>query len=117
MRQRQNHTSDSLLLETSLPTLATMDTWQGLTPAIQPSAVSHEAVDVVITFRSTTSPIYLSVDAVNHWEPQLMSSNGEAFEHVITVPRDTRLILYKFRIGDNQWVHDAGICAGIFSQS
>jgi len=88
-----------------------MDTWQGLTPAVHPSMRSSSDVDVVITFRSATSPIYLSVDAVNHWEPQLMSSNGEAYEHVITVPRDTRLILYKFRIGDTQWVHDAGICA------
>jgi len=78
--------------------------------SVQPSSVSPEAVDVVITFRSRDSPIYVLVDAVNHWEPQLMNaSNGEAYEHVITVPRSTTSILYKFRVGESKWVHDEGV--------
>jgi len=77
----------------------------------QPSSVCPEAVDVVITFRSRDSPIYVLVDAVNHWEPQLMNAdaNGEAYEHVITVPRSTTSILYKFRVGESTWVHDEGV--------
>ncbi len=78
---------------------------------VQPSSISPEAVDVVITFRSNSSPIYLAAD-ITDWQPQLMTTNGEAYEHVITVPKDQRTLLYKFRIGDNHWVHDASVSAG-----
>jgi hypothetical protein len=79
--------------------------------SVQPSSISPEAVDIVITFRSESSPIYVAADVMD-WEPQLMATNGEAYEHVITVPRNKRTLLYKFRIGDNNWIHDASVSAG-----
>lgn len=93
------------LLGTSLVTLAKM-------VSVQPSSMSPEAVDVVITFRNESSPIYVAADVMD-WQPQLMSTNGEAYEHVITVPKDQRTLLYKFRIGEDHWVHDATVSAGM----
>jgi hypothetical protein len=78
--------------------------------SVQPSVVSPQALDVVITFRSESSPIYIAAD-ITDWQPQLMTTNGEAYEHVITVPRDHRTLLYKFRIGDNHWIHDTTVSA------
>jgi len=78
--------------------------------SVQPSSMSPEAVDVVITFRNESSPIYVAADVMD-WQPQLMSTNGEAYEHVITVPKDQRTLLYKFRIGEDHWVHDATVSA------
>jgi len=92
------------LLGASLHILANM-------VSVQPSGASPEDIDVVITFRSSSQdPIYVSADATN-WQPEAMDYNGEAYEHVITVPRGTRSIHYKFRIGDSMWVHDAAISA------
>jgi hypothetical protein len=92
------------LLGASLVTLSKMI-------SVQPSSLSPEAIDVVITFRSESSPIYVAAD-VMEWQPQLMTTNGEAYEHVITVPRDQRTLLYKFRIGDSHWIHDTSVSAG-----
>jgi hypothetical protein len=47
------------------------------------------------------------------WQPQLMTTNGEAYEHVITVPKNHRTLLYKFRIGDDYWIHDVSVNAGM----
>ncbi|KIW00691.1 hypothetical protein, variant 1 [Verruconis gallopava] len=92
------------LLGASLITLSKM-------VSVQPSSISPESVDVIITFRNESSPIYIATDVMG-WQPQLMTStNGEAYEHVITVPKQQRTLLYKFRIGDNHWVHDASVSA------
>jgi hypothetical protein len=81
--------------------------------SVQPSSASPEALDLVITFHSSTQePVYISADATE-WKPQQMQLQGDTYEHVITVPRSTRTILYKFRIGDSNWVHDGTVPAGI----
>lgn len=79
--------------------------------SVHPSIGSPEEVDVVITFRSESSPIYVAADIMD-WQPQLMTTNGEAYEHVITVPRAQRTLLYKFRIGENDWIHDTSVTSG-----
>jgi 1,4-alpha-glucan branching enzyme len=81
--------------------------------SVQPSAASPEAVDLIIKFHSSTQePVYISADATE-WKPQQMQLQGnDAYEHVITVPRTTQKILYKFRIGDSNWVHDGTVPAG-----
>ncbi|KAE9975933.1 hypothetical protein EG328_002919 [Venturia inaequalis] len=79
--------------------------------SVQPSRHSPDEIDVVITFRTQSSDIvFLSAD-VSNWTPQQMSWNGDAHEHVITVPRGTPSILYKFRIGENNWFHDGTVSA------
>jgi hypothetical protein len=80
--------------------------------SVQPSAASPEAVDLIIKFHSSTQePVYISADATE-WMPQQMQLQGDAYEHVITVPRSHKQILYKFRIGDSNWVHDGTVPAG-----
>ncbi|RDI79334.1 Inositol-1,4,5-trisphosphate 5-phosphatase 1 [Venturia inaequalis] len=92
------------LLSASLRILANM-------VSVQPSRHSPDEIDVVITFRTQSSDIvFLSAD-VSNWTPQQMSWNGDAHEHVITVPRGTPSILYKFRIGENNWFHDGTVSA------
>jgi len=79
--------------------------------SVQPSRQSPDEIDVVISFRSQSSDIvFLSADVTN-WTPEQMSWNGESHEHVITVPRGTPAILYKFRIGENNWFHDGTVSA------
>jgi len=74
--------------------------------SVQLSSTSPDDVEVVIRYHSTSQdPIFLGVDS-SGWVPQQMKLQGDAYEHVITVPRTTRQILYKFRIGDSWWVHD-----------
>ena len=94
-----------LLLETSLVTLSKM-------VSAQLASFSPQAIDVVITFRNESSPVYVAADVMG-WQPQLMVTNGEAYEHVITVPREHRTLLYKFRIGEHDWVHDVSTTAGV----
>jgi len=79
--------------------------------SVQPSRASPDDIDVVISFRSPRSDVvFLSADVTN-WHPEQMSWNGESHEHVITVPRSTKQLLYKFRIGDSKWVHDGTVNA------
>jgi len=79
--------------------------------SVQPSRASPDDIDVVISFRSASSDVvFLSAD-VTDWHPQQMAWNGESHEHVITVPRGTKQVLYKFRIGDSKWVHDGTVNA------
>ncbi|QDS74819.1 hypothetical protein FKW77_002439 [Venturia effusa] len=79
--------------------------------SVQPSRLSPDDIDVVISFRSQSSDVvFLSADVTN-WTPAQMSWNGESHEHVITVPRGTPSILYKFRIGENNWFHDGTVSA------
>jgi len=92
------------LLDASLHILANM-------VSVQPSPHSPEDVDVAIHFHSSShEDIYVSVDATN-WKSELMTCNGDTYEHVITVPRSTKSILYKFRIGDSNWFHDGTVPA------
>lgn len=75
------------LLSASLRILANM-------VSVQPSRHSPDEIDVVITFRTQSSDIvFLSAD-VSNWTPQQMSWNGDAHEHVITVPRGTPSMYY-----------------------
>lgn len=78
--------------------------------SVHPSSLLPEALDVVITFRNDSSPIYVAAD-ITDWQPQLMTTNGEAYEHVITVPKSQTKLLYKFRIGENHWLHDTSVTA------
>jgi len=79
--------------------------------SVQPSTTSPEALDLIIKFHSSTQePVYISTDATE-WRPQQMQLQGDAYEHMVTVPRSTRTILYKFRIGDSNWVHDGSVPA------
>jgi len=108
LQQRPRHHYEAALnslLGASLHILANM-------VSVQPSRASPDDIDVVISFRSPRSDVvFLSADVTN-WHPEQMSWNGESHEHVITVPRSTKQLLYKFRIGDSKWVHDGTVNAG-----
>ncbi|KAK3064632.1 hypothetical protein LTS18_005449 [Coniosporium uncinatum] len=68
---------------------------------------------VTISYNSSSddSPIYITGD-FNDWQPKAMMRLGpNLFEHIVVVPAETEVVRYKFRIGDNHWVHDGTVAA------
>jgi hypothetical protein len=80
--------------------------------SVQATAASPEAINVLIAYKaSTEEPMYIASNA-SDWLPQQMLLHGDAYEHVITVPRSMPQLYYKFRIGDSHWFHDHATNAG-----
>jgi hypothetical protein len=75
---------------------------------------------VVITFQNlnVSEPVHL-LTSLNNWEPVPMTQQEDGsedqngvFTHSLSVPDKVSKILYKFRIGEDHYLHDESAPAG-----
>ena len=82
---------------------------------LAPAQSSPDHTSVVITYRTPRHdvPVFV-VSSANGWIPEAMREQHVAgstdeeieFAETFKVPRSTSCILYKFRVGDGEWVWD-----------
>lgn len=87
--------------------------------SVDDSRSTDDSRAVVINFCCPRSdvPIWIT-SSVSNWQPIEMTKKephegGDfLYEHTFMVPKDLDCILYKFRIGDHDWVSDTSAPAG-----